>query len=111
MSRKHIELSKQVIIEEGPGPDNFKNRNEQMLRCLANPKSAFFKVPSGSRESLNKKSMQGDKADTQIINHFNKWYTAEKMCLSIVSNHSLDTMEQWVCEKFSEIYQTAAIIP
>ena len=111
MSRKNIEVGKQVLVEEGPAADNFRNKNLEMLRCLSNPKCAFSKHPIGSRESLNKKNMQGDKADQQIINHFNTWYTAEKMSLCIVCNHSLDTMEQWVVEKFSEIYKAHVAVP
>ena len=40
-----------------------------------------------------------------------KWYSANIMCLALTSNHSLESMEKWVSEKFDPIVNKDVEIP
>ena len=55
------------------------------------------KFSTGSLETL------GDIDRTELIDFYNQHYSANRMALALLSTHSLDEMEAWVRQYFSEI--------
>jgi insulysin len=78
----------------------------QLLYKCAQPKSAFNKFIIGNKQTLDK-----DDIRDQLLDFYDKWYSANTMKLCVYSNKELDDIEKIVVDKFSSIENKQIQIP
>lgn len=76
-------------------------RSIEAFESIINKKHPAFKFNAGNIDTLADKP--GEKARDVLIDFYNAHYSSDKMTLALVSNHSLDDLENMVFERFSEV--------
>jgi len=68
---------------------------------ILNPGHPASRFSVGSTETLQDR--EGISVRDKLIEFYDRWYSADIMALSVVGRESLDQLEAWVRERFSEI--------
>jgi len=79
------------------------NRILQIFGGLAKPGHPMAKFMWGNLASLSPQGMSDKEVHSKLHNFWTRHYTAQAMCLTVQSQHSLDTMQEWVTDTFSEV--------
>lgn len=85
--------------EKNLNTDNWRKR--QLMRSLSNPNHPHFKFATGSKETL--RSVEPEKLNSYLNEFFNKYYSSHNMKLAIVSNFTLDEIQDKTVKYFSDI--------
>jgi secreted Zn-dependent insulinase-like peptidase len=85
--------------EKNLNADNWRKR--QLMRSLSNPNHPHFKFATGSKETL--RSVEPEKLNSYLHEFFNKYYSSHNMKLAIVSNFTLDEIQNKAVKYFSDI--------
>lgn len=76
----------------------------QLLKSTSNPKHPFSKFATGSLETLKDlPKSKGIDTRSEMLKFHEQFYSASIMKLSVLGRESLDQLEKWVREKFSDI--------
>ena len=88
------------------------SRIRQVYRTTANPEHPYNNWGQGCRQSLSDIPKE-KKIDVYaaLRTHFDHYYSANIMKLVVMGGESLDALEQWVVESFSEIPNKSVEIP
>ena len=79
---------------------------ENLFRTLAAKDSRMNAFSCGSLETLSVPGIRD-----ALLEFHETWYSANIMCLTVTSNHSLDDMEGWVRSKFGEVINKNVVLP
>lgn len=79
-------------------------RLHQLNKSLANKKHPFHGFSTGNYKTLHDDPLsRGVKIREEFINFYKEQYSANRMKLAVLGRESLDELESWVQELFSEI--------
>ena len=70
-------------------------------REILNPGHPASRFSIGSEETLQDR--EGMSVRERLIEFYEQWYSADIMALAVVGRESLDTLEGWVRDKFTEV--------
>ena len=79
------------------------NRIIQIFGALAKPKHPMAKFMWGNLNSLKPESMTDKEIHEQLHKFWARHYTAQSLYLAVQSQHSLDSLQQWVIDCFDEV--------
>jgi len=79
------------------------NRILQIFGGLSKPGHPMAKFMWGNLTSLSPQGMTNSDLHSRLHKFWSRHYTAQSMCLTVQSQHSLDTMQEWVVETFAEV--------
>merc|ERR1719466_119958 len=79
------------------------NRILQIFGGLAKQGHPMAKFMWGNLTSLSPQGMTNSDLHSRLHKFRIRHYTAQAMCLTVQSQHSLDTMQDWVVETFAEV--------
>jgi len=79
------------------------NRILQIFGGLSKPAHPMAKFMWGNLASLSPKDMSDTDMHARLHNFWTRHYTAQAMCLTVQSQHSLDMMQDWVVETFAGV--------
>ncbi len=68
---------------------------------ILNPGHPASRFSVGSEQTLQDRD--GVSVRDKLIEFYNRWYSADIMALTVVGRESLDQLEEWVTERFSEV--------
>lgn len=85
------------IKEEG-------RRNREVLRATSNPEHPFHKFSVGNLDTLEDTPENPLWDDLKA--HYDAEYSASRMTLGVIGREDLDTLEQWVRDRFSAVPTT-----
>jgi len=80
-----------------------ENRILQIFGGLSKPGHPMAKFMWGNLASLSPEGMSDTEVHSKLHNFWIRHYTAQAMCLTVQSQHSLDTMQDWVVETFADV--------
>lgn len=87
-------------------------RNYQVQSTLSNPEHPKSKFSTGCLETLRTiPETEGIDTRSALLDFHRTYYSANLMRLCIIGPHSLDVMQEWVCELFSEVKNNACEQP
>lgn len=79
-------------------------RLSQLAKSLSNPKHPFHHFSTGNLKTLrDDPEKRGVKIRDEFIKFYEKHYSANRMKLVVLGRESLDELESWVVELFSEV--------
>lgn len=79
-------------------------RLHQLNKSLSNPKHPFCKFSTGNYKVLRDDPIErGVKIRDKFIDFYKKHYSANRMKLVVLGRESLDELEEWVTDLFSDI--------
>merc|ERR1719348_2171860 len=79
------------------------NRILQIFGGLAKSGHPMAKFMWGNLVSLSPQGMTDTEVHGKLHKFWSRHYTAQAMCLTVQSQHSLDSMQEWVVDTFSEV--------
>eukprot|EP00092_Neocalanus_flemingeri_P030811 GFUD01033465.1.p1 GENE.GFUD01033465.1~~GFUD01033465.1.p1 ORF type:complete len:1104 (+),score=409.71 GFUD01033465.1:45-3356(+) len=80
-----------------------ENRILQIFGGLAKSAHPMAKFMWGNLASLSPQGMSDTDVHSRLHKFRTRHYTAQAMCLTVQSQHSLDTIQDWVVETFAEV--------
>jgi len=83
-------------------PSDF-NRKELLFGSLAKAGHPMTKFMWGNHKSLTPEGMSDEEVHKRLHEFRERHYTAQSMCLAIQGQQTLDTLQAWVEETFSEV--------
>ena len=79
-------------------------RLSQLAKSLSNPKHPYHHFSTGNLKTLKEDpEKRGVKIRDEFISFYEKHYSANRMKLVVLGRESLDDLEDWVTELFSEV--------
>ena len=79
-------------------------RLSQLGKSLSNPKHPYHHFSTGNLQTLrDEPGKRGVEVRQEFIKFYERHYSANRMKLVVLGRESLDELEAWVCELFSEI--------
>lgn len=79
-------------------------RLSQLAKSLSNPKHPYHHFSTGNLKTLKEEpEKRGVKIRDEFIRFYEEHYSANRMKLVVLGRESLDELERWVVELFSEI--------
>ncbi|KIY01767.1 uncharacterized protein Z520_01905 [Fonsecaea multimorphosa CBS 102226] len=79
-------------------------RLSQLAKSLSNPKHPFHHFSTGNLQTLrDEPEKKGVKIRDEFIRFYERHYSANRMKLVVLGRESLDELENWVVELFSEV--------
>ena len=79
-------------------------RLSQLGKSLSNPKHPYHHFSTGNLQTLrDEPEKRGVEVRHEFIKFYEKHYSANRMKLVVLGRESLDELEAWVCELFSEV--------
>lgn len=79
-------------------------RDMQLNKSLSNPKHPYSHFGTGTLQTLlEDPQKRGLDVRSEFIRFYEKHYSANRMKLVVLGRESLDTLEQWVSEMFSDV--------
>lgn len=76
----------------------------QLNKSLSNPKHPYHHFSTGNLQTLKEDPQKrGLEVRSEFIRFYEKHYSANRAKLVILGRETLDTLEQWVCELFSDV--------
>ncbi|KAH0834509.1 putative zinc protease [Fonsecaea pedrosoi] len=79
-------------------------RLSQLAKSLSNPKHPFHHFSTGNLQTLrDEPEKKGVKIRDEFIRFYEQHYSANRMKLVVLGRESLDELESWVVELFSEV--------
>ena len=76
------------------------------MQQVSNKDSSMCRFNCGNLATLSQEGIR----DSLLAFH-KKWYSSNIMTLTVTSNHSLESMQEWVTSKFSEVVNKDIVIP
>ncbi|KAJ3324178.1 Insulinase (Peptidase M16) [Blyttiomyces sp. JEL0837] len=87
-------------------------RLQQLEQDLSNPGHPYSKFGTGNWETLHETPLKnGINIRDKLIDFHRKYYSANIMKLVVLGKESLDTLSEWVIEKFSEVENKGVAVP
>jgi len=80
-----------------------ENRILQIFGGLSKPGHPMSKFMWGNLSSLSPEGMSDTEVHDKLHKFWSRHYTAQAMCLTVQSQHSLDSMQDWVVDTFAEV--------
>eukprot|EP01121_Diplochlamys_sp_Union-15-3_P012400 TRINITY_DN3708_c0_g1_i4.p1 TRINITY_DN3708_c0_g1~~TRINITY_DN3708_c0_g1_i4.p1 ORF type:complete len:951 (+),score=168.25 TRINITY_DN3708_c0_g1_i4:43-2895(+) len=81
-------------------------RSEQFLRSTSSVDHPYHKFGTGSKATLTREDIR-----EQLLSFHSKYYSSNLMKLAVLGQESLDQLERWVKEKFSDIPNKSVTLP
>ena len=79
-------------------------RKFQLFKSLAREDHPLNSFSTGNLETLSKiPASKGLNTRDMVVDFYHKHYSANNMKVVVYAKESLDTLEQWVVQKFSEV--------
>jgi insulysin len=73
---------------------------------MSNSESKLNRFNCGNKVTLERPTIRDD-----LLKFHKEWYSSNIMTLALSSNHSLEDMEKWVNEGFSEVVNKDVVLP
>ncbi|KAF2437115.1 a-pheromone processing metallopeptidase Ste23 [Tothia fuscella] len=100
-------LDRELRAVDSENKKNLQSDNwrlHQLNKSLSNPEHPFCHFSTGNYETLHDKPIaRGVKIRDEFIGFYQKHYSANRMKLVVLGRESLDQLQQWVEELFSDI--------
>lgn len=100
-------VDREIKAVDSENKKNLQNdtwRLHQLNKALANPKHPYCHFSTGSWKTLHDEPIaRGVKIRDEFMKFHSTHYSANRMKLVILGRESLDTLQQWVEEIFSEV--------
>jgi len=80
--------------------------NFNLTQMTSNPDSRFNTFMCGNLDTLKQDGIR-----ESLLDFHKKWYSSNIMCLTVLGNHGLDTLEKWVRERFTPIKNIDVEVP
>ena len=80
--------------------DEFR-RNREVLRATSNPEHPYRKFSVGNLDTLE--DTEDNPLWDDLKAHYDSEYTASRMAVGVIGRESLDTLEQWVRDRFGTV--------
>eukprot|EP01083_Nonionella_stella_P079458 218055_1 len=79
-------------------------RDHQIARTLSDWSHPFHMFSIGNLKTLKEDPLKnGIKVRELLMEYYNKYYSANIMCLCVVGREPLDTLQEWVSREFSSV--------
>ncbi|KAF9882582.1 Insulinase (Peptidase M16) [Aspergillus nanangensis] len=76
----------------------------QLNKSLSNPAHPYHHFSTGNLQTLKEEPLKrGLNVRSELIKFYEKYYSSNRMKLVVLGRESLDEMEQWITELFSEV--------
>lgn len=87
-------------------------REFQLLKSTSRPDHPFSKFGIGNAQTLREEpAKRGIDTREALLKFHKKYYSANQMKLAVIGRESLDTLQEWVVDRFSGVYNTNADAP
>lgn len=100
-------LDREMRAVDSENKKNLQNdmwRLSQLAKTLSNPKHPYHHFSTGNLKTLKEEpEKRGVKIRDEFIRFYEQHYSANRMKLVVLGRESLDELEEWVVELFSEI--------
>jgi insulysin len=100
-------LDREMRAVDSENKKNLQNdmwRLSQLAKSLSNPKHPYHHFSTGNLKTLKEEpESRGVKIRDEFIRFYDKHYSANRMKLVVLGRESLDELESWVVELFSEV--------
>ncbi|WP_249977660.1 insulinase family protein [Vreelandella olivaria] len=108
----HLESERNIVHSEYMARIRDESRRENdVLNQLLNPENATTGFAVGSRETLANPPEGEATLRERVIDFYHRYYDANVMNLAIVAPQPLDTLEEWVVERFADIPDNGLEVP
>ncbi|HDZ49031.1 hypothetical protein LCGC14_0071960 [marine sediment metagenome] len=108
----HLESERNIVHSEYMARIRDESRRENdVLNQLLNPNNATTGFAVGSRETLASPPEGEATLRERVIDFYHQHYDANVMNLAIVAPQPLDTLEEWVAERFADIPDNDLSVP
>lgn len=108
----HLESERNIVHSEYRARIRDESRRENdVLNQLLNPDNATTGFAVGSRKTLANPPAGEATLRERVIDFYRSHYDANVMTLAIVAPQSLDTLEEWVVERFADIPDNGLSVP
>ena len=99
-----LDEMKELVEDDGNlKVTTFGSMCDLILRDLANTASFLSKPPGGSSNTLDNHSIKGDKAKVLLEMFTKKWFSANRISMTLVSKHDVGSLENMVINMFGYI--------
>ena len=110
LDAEHVDSERAIVHSEYQALRKEEGRRIwETQKTILNPGHPASRFTVGSQETL--RDREGISARERLIAFYEQWYSAEIMALAVVGRESLDVLETWVREKFSQIPGRAVVEP
>ena len=100
-------LDRELRAVDSENKKNLQNdmwRLSQLAKSLSNPKHPYNHFSTGNLKTLKENpEKRGITVRDEFINFYEKHYSANRMKLVVLGRESLDDLESWVVDLFSEV--------
>ena len=87
-------------------------RINQIEKATADPKHDFYKFGTGNKETLDSGPKEkGISVRESLLEFHSTWYSSNIMSLSVLGREDLDTLQQMVLQRFSEVTDKNVTVP
>jgi len=87
-------------------------RSNQIEKSTANPNHDFFKFGTGNKETLDiKPKAEGISVRDSLLEFHRTWYSSNIMCLAVLGRENLDTLQEMVLQRFSDVADKNVKVP
>ena len=87
-------------------------RINQIEKAIADPHHDFSKFGTGNKETLDTRPKEaGVSVRDSLLEFHSSWYSSNIMCLVLLGRESLDTLQEMVLERFSQVEDKTVKIP
>lgn len=87
-------------------------RINQIEKATANPSHDFYKFGTGNKETLDTVPKEkGICVRDSLLEFHSTWYSSNIMGLAVLGRESLDTLQDMVLDKFSEVQNKSVSVP
>ncbi|SJN14212.1 Protease III precursor [Halomonas citrativorans] len=108
----HLESERNIVHSEYMARIRDESRRENdVLNQLLNPDNATTGFAVGSRETLASPPAGEATLRERVIDFYHQHYDANVMNLAVVAPQPLDTLEEWVVERFADIPDNGLSVP
>lgn len=108
----HLESERNIVHSEYMARIRDESRRENdVLNQLLNPENATTGFAVGSRETLANPPEGEATLRERVIEFYHQYYDANVMNLAVVAPQPLDTLEEWVAERFADIPDNDLSVP
>ncbi|CAN0552673.1 unnamed protein product, partial [Ectocarpus sp. 12 AP-2014] len=108
----HLESERNIVHSEYMARIRDESRRENdVLNQLLNPDNATTGFAVGSRDTLASPPEGEATLRERVIDFYHQHYDANVMNLAIVAPQPLDTLEEWVAERFADIPDNNLSVP